>query len=184
MYAQADLRLCWSHIPHCWKSHVAAHISLHYQVLFYYKINFHICFDITKSIFRYHKMSLIFWITNSIFDITKSNYWYYKIKRILWYQNRFSCIKNMISKIFAQGRLILRHSTMLQRYQNLVLAICAPFMREVKALSRLHICTGSPEPRHSTIRLVPQPHVLAQIAIWVTHMRAATLASLSLCNNI
>ena len=25
-YAQADLRLCWSHIPHCWKSHVAAHI--------------------------------------------------------------------------------------------------------------------------------------------------------------
>ena len=25
-YAQAGLRLCWSHIPHCWKSHVAAHI--------------------------------------------------------------------------------------------------------------------------------------------------------------
>ena len=23
-YAQADLRLCLSHIPHCWKSHVAA----------------------------------------------------------------------------------------------------------------------------------------------------------------
>ena len=23
---QADLRLCWSHIPLCWKSHVAAHI--------------------------------------------------------------------------------------------------------------------------------------------------------------
>ena len=22
----ADLRLCWSHIPHCWKSHAAAHI--------------------------------------------------------------------------------------------------------------------------------------------------------------
>ena len=26
MYAQADLRLCWSHIPHCWKSHVTAQI--------------------------------------------------------------------------------------------------------------------------------------------------------------
>ena len=26
-YAQADLRLCWSHIPHCWKSHTLAHIS-------------------------------------------------------------------------------------------------------------------------------------------------------------
>ena len=25
-YAQADLRLCWSHIPHCWKSHVTAQI--------------------------------------------------------------------------------------------------------------------------------------------------------------
>ena len=25
-YAQADLRLCWSHIPHCWKSHVAAQL--------------------------------------------------------------------------------------------------------------------------------------------------------------
>ena len=24
-YAQADLRLCWSHTPHCWKFHVAAH---------------------------------------------------------------------------------------------------------------------------------------------------------------
>ena len=25
-YAQADLRLCWSQIPHCWKSHVAAQL--------------------------------------------------------------------------------------------------------------------------------------------------------------
>ena len=27
-YAQADLRLCWSHIPHFWKSHALAHIDL------------------------------------------------------------------------------------------------------------------------------------------------------------
>ena len=26
-YAQADLRLCWSHIQHCWKSHVAAQMD-------------------------------------------------------------------------------------------------------------------------------------------------------------
>ena len=44
-YAQADLRRCWSHIPHCWKSHVTAQlysfeasdaksdVSLHYQFL-------------------------------------------------------------------------------------------------------------------------------------------------------
>ena len=25
---QADLRLCWSHIPHCLKSHVAAELQL------------------------------------------------------------------------------------------------------------------------------------------------------------
>ena len=25
-YVQAGLSLCWSHIPHCWKSHAAAHI--------------------------------------------------------------------------------------------------------------------------------------------------------------
>ena len=28
MYAQADLRLCWSHIPHCLKSHALVHMSL------------------------------------------------------------------------------------------------------------------------------------------------------------
>ena len=27
-YAQADLRLCWSRIPHCWKSHALAHIVI------------------------------------------------------------------------------------------------------------------------------------------------------------
>ena len=25
-YGQAGMSLCWLHIPHCWKSHVAAHI--------------------------------------------------------------------------------------------------------------------------------------------------------------
>ena len=27
VYVQADLRLCSSHIPHCWKSHVPAQFS-------------------------------------------------------------------------------------------------------------------------------------------------------------
>ena len=27
-YAQADLSLCWSYIPHCWKSHVAAQMCI------------------------------------------------------------------------------------------------------------------------------------------------------------
>ena len=30
-YAQAELRLCWSHIPHCWKSHVVAHLYDHFK---------------------------------------------------------------------------------------------------------------------------------------------------------
>ena len=27
-YAQAGLSLCWSHMPHYWKSHIAAHIYI------------------------------------------------------------------------------------------------------------------------------------------------------------
>ena len=27
-YELADLRLCWSHIPHCWKSHALAQIAI------------------------------------------------------------------------------------------------------------------------------------------------------------
>ena len=26
---QADLRLCWSHMPHCWKSHAVAQLLLY-----------------------------------------------------------------------------------------------------------------------------------------------------------
>ena len=33
MYAQADLRLCWLHIPHCWKSHALAHFYLTLRML-------------------------------------------------------------------------------------------------------------------------------------------------------
>ena len=35
-YVQADLSLCWSHIPHCWKSHVLAHISILLYVYYYW----------------------------------------------------------------------------------------------------------------------------------------------------
>ena len=38
VYAQANLRLCWSHIPHCWKSHVTTHI---YFIFFYIKVVYH-----------------------------------------------------------------------------------------------------------------------------------------------
>ena len=30
VYAQADLRHCWSHIPYCWKSHALAHMVNHF----------------------------------------------------------------------------------------------------------------------------------------------------------
>ena len=38
-YAQASLSLCWSHIPHCWKSHVAAHTMTHLLELSWNKIS-------------------------------------------------------------------------------------------------------------------------------------------------
>ena len=28
LYAQAGLSLCWSHIPHCWKSHALAQLVI------------------------------------------------------------------------------------------------------------------------------------------------------------
>ena len=36
-YVQAGLSLCWSHIPHCWRSHATAHFNfstghLHYEL--------------------------------------------------------------------------------------------------------------------------------------------------------
>ena len=161
------------------------------------------CHFTIKSIFLisywfwYHKIDfsisqneLGFWITNSIFDITKSNVWYYKIKRILWYQNRFSDIKNIISIAFAQGGLCLRHSTMLQRYQNLVLVICVPFMREVKALSSLHICTGSPEPSaldntiNTTTPCAGANRDLSDTYADSEYAGESYLHSLSLCNSI
>ena len=55
--AQSDLRLCWSHIQHCWKSHVAAH-NIKYiinilNVIKYtktvYERNGKIYFDLLKS---------------------------------------------------------------------------------------------------------------------------------------
>ena len=40
---QAGLSLCWSHIPHCWKSHVTAHlckpIQRHSKCMFWLFIN-------------------------------------------------------------------------------------------------------------------------------------------------
>ena len=38
-YAQADLRFSWEHIPHCWKSHALAHMSL---------------LDLTKSVLGFY----------------------------------------------------------------------------------------------------------------------------------
>ena len=41
-YAQADLSLCWSHIPHCWKSHALAHIinkAYQYKALVKWKLS-------------------------------------------------------------------------------------------------------------------------------------------------
>ena len=32
MYVQAGLSLCWSHIPHCWKSHVKAHMCINIYI--------------------------------------------------------------------------------------------------------------------------------------------------------
>ena len=96
----------------------------------------------------------------------------------------------MISIAFAQGRLCLLHSTLLQRYKNLELAICMPFMREVKALWSLHICTGSPEPsaldktRSTTTPCAGENSDLSDTYADSEYAGESYLHSLSLCNSI
>ena len=49
-YAQAGLSLCWSHIPHCWKSHVEAHLYFGCNIWFSTKLymfdNTLVCLDV------------------------------------------------------------------------------------------------------------------------------------------
>ena len=46
-YAQADLRLCWSHIPHCWKYHVTAYLMCGY-ILGLWSVAY--CFKVTMTL--------------------------------------------------------------------------------------------------------------------------------------
>ena len=57
-------------------------------------------FDITQSIYLYHKIIMLFDITKSIFDNTKLIFWYHKFDfviyknhniMILWYQKNLLC---------------------------------------------------------------------------------------------
>ena len=68
-YAQADLRLCWSHIPHCWKSHVAAHFSFLYKTI--YKANDK-CADQTAWM-RMLASTFLLETTQSCFLTTRTN---------------------------------------------------------------------------------------------------------------
>ena len=60
-YAQADLRLCWSHIPHCWKPHVTALIYFWDMTGFtvYHSFNIYKWFHYTWALSR-ETLSLIF----------------------------------------------------------------------------------------------------------------------------
>ena len=58
MYAQADLRLCWSHIPHCWISHVLAHLSIEHWT------RCDVDVDVTRNIIKIYDE-----VTEDIFDI-------------------------------------------------------------------------------------------------------------------
>ena len=53
-YAQADLRLCWSHIPYCWKSHAAA------QFLSLLEVNFVICWEPFQTVWIYYTFKPIY----------------------------------------------------------------------------------------------------------------------------
>ena len=52
-YTQAGLSLCWSHIPHCWKSHAMAHI---------FQVSFTRCNQVTRSDLYLNYIFSIFFI--------------------------------------------------------------------------------------------------------------------------
>ena len=60
-YAQADLRLCWSHISHCWKSHVTALIYFWDMtgITVYHSFNIQKWFHYTWAL-SWENLSLIF----------------------------------------------------------------------------------------------------------------------------
>ena len=58
MYAKADLRLCWLHIPHCLKSQVAAHILFHFSLIRYEELL--IKFNVTCIYILYFNCSIMF----------------------------------------------------------------------------------------------------------------------------
>ena len=69
-YEQADLRLCWSHIPHCWKSHALAHIEIPHvagldNILFRKRL--------TKSLIRLHRLvyAIVVPLTRQSFQPTR-----------------------------------------------------------------------------------------------------------------
>ena len=84
--AKADLRLCWSHISHCWKSRVAAQLWFTLWVLI--SISVVRCRPLqtvcTKT--RPHKSLGLIWIqtvwhSDDISEIEKGDFWRRKILR-------------------------------------------------------------------------------------------------------
>ena len=62
-YAQADLRLCWSHIPYCWKSHELAHLHSYHGKYFGAEIPYDYIFKQCMQWIIKHSMQwfIFFW---------------------------------------------------------------------------------------------------------------------------
>ena len=65
-YPQAGLSLCWSHIPHCWKSYVVAHLLDHLIIRVAvsvpcYVCLFHLCSYVTLLISEVCLFVLLFY---------------------------------------------------------------------------------------------------------------------------
>ena len=68
-YAQAGLSLCWSHIPQCWKSYVAAH----YDVFLSKKIVFIVATsvdpDFMSSLFTFSHLAQILPVYDDLIEL-------------------------------------------------------------------------------------------------------------------
>ena len=83
-YAQADLRLCPSHIPHCWKSHVTAHImkeiemkkkwmsKFHLNVCLFKVVNFDLALNAKLSIHKKINSQTMWFLSDDAYNLYMS----------------------------------------------------------------------------------------------------------------
>ena len=98
-YVQADLSLCWMHIPHCWKSHIAAHLYLADIFIWHYWLG---CKNKNRQ-----NMSLRNPVSNSVTQSAINGH----TPLVCWYRYRQKTTFERRSMFQCRGKPILKEAT-------------------------------------------------------------------------